>query len=191
MKKNIKIIAVIACITLLFTTSVLSTLAYLKSKDSVENTFTVGKVAITLDESKVDEYGVVTEEQTKVKNNNYKLIPGHLYIKDPVVHFLADSEASYIFVKIENGLSAIETGTTIEQQVLTNGWTKLDGQTDIYYKKVAATSINIDYPVFTSFQIDGEADIQRYADTNIIITAYAIQADGFSSAVDAFAKLND
>lgn len=191
MKKNIKIIAVIACITLLVTTSVLSTLAYLKSKDSVENTFTVGKVAITLDESKVDEYGSVTEEQTRVKNNNYKLIPGHLYTKDPVVHFLAGSEASYIFVKIENGLSAIETGTTIEQQILANGWTKLDGQTDIYYKKVSATNIDINYPVFTSFQIDGEADVQRYANANITITAYAIQADGFSTAVDAFAKLND
>lgn len=191
MKKNIKIIAVIACIALLATTSVLSTLAYLKSKDSVENTFTVGKVAITLDESKVDEYGVATEEQTRVKNNNYKLIPGHLYTKDPVVHFLAGSEASYIFVKIENGLSAIETGTTIEQQILANGWTKLDGQTDIYYKIVSATNIDIDYPVFTSFQIDGEADVQSYANTNITITAYAIQADGFSTAVDAFAKLND
>lgn len=191
MKKNIKTIAVIACITLLATTSVLSTLAYLKSKDSVENTFTVGKVAITLDESKVDEYGSVTEEQTRVKNNNYKLIPGHLYTKDPVVHFLAGSEASYIFVKIENGLSAIETGTTIEQQILANGWTKLDGQTDIYYKNVSATNIDIDYPVFTSFQIDGEADVQRYANSNITITAYAIQADGFSTAVDAFAKLND
>lgn len=191
MKKNIKIIAVIACIALLATTSVLSTLAYLKSKDSVENTFTVGKVAITLDESKVDEYGVATEEQTRVKNNNYKLIPGHLYTKDPVVHFLAGSEASYIFVKIENGLSAIETGTTIEQQILANGWTKLDGQTDIYYKIVSATNIDIDYPVFTFFQIDGEADVQSYANTNITITAYAIQADGFSSAVDAFAKLND
>lgn len=191
MKKNIKTIAVIACITLLATTSVLSTLAYLKSKDSVENTFTVGKVAITLDESKVDEYGSVTEEQTRVKNNNYKLIPGHLYTKDPVVHFLAGSESSYIFVKIENGLSAIETGTTIEQQILANGWTKLDGQTDIYYKNVSATNIDIDYPVFTSFQIDGEADVQRYANSNITITAYAIQADGFSTAVDAFAKLND
>lgn len=191
MKKNIKIIAVIACITLLATTSVLSTLAYLKSKDSVENTFIVGKVAITLDESKVDEYGSVTEEQTRVKNNNYKLMPGHLYTKDPVVHFLAGSEASYIFVKIENGLSAIETGTTIEQQILANGWTKLDGQTDIYYKKVSATNIDINYPVFTSFQIDGEADVQRYANTNITITAYAIQADGFSTAVDAFAKIND
>lgn len=191
MKKNIKIIAAIACITLLATTSVLSTLAYLKSKDSVENTFTVGKVAITLDESKVDEYGVVTEEQTRVKNNIYKLIPGHFYTKDPVIHLLTGSEACYIFVKVENGLSPVETGTTIEQQILANGWTILDGQTDIYYKKVAATSINIDYPVFASFQIDGEADLQRYENTNITITAYAIQADGFSTAVDAFAKLND
>lgn len=55
MKKKL---AVVALVVLVAALSVLGTAAYFTGKDTVENTFTNGKVAITLDEAKVDENGV-------------------------------------------------------------------------------------------------------------------------------------
>ena len=115
------------CAMLLVAVSVFTTLAFLKSSDSVKNTFTVGKVAITLDEAKVNEYGVADTVATRVKENTYKLIPSHDYTKDPTVHFAADSEASYLFVKVENGLSVIVSDTIIIAQILAMVWEMLEG----------------------------------------------------------------
>ena len=113
MKTRNKIMLLALCMVALITVSVLGTMAYLTSKDTVTNTFTVGKVAITLDEAKVDADGKpvkVTGEgedakeevvknlsdATRVKANSYKLMPGHTYTKDPTVTVLANSEKSYV-----------------------------------------------------------------------------------------------
>jgi len=63
--------------------SVFGTLAYLTATDTVTNTFTVGKVQITLDEAPVDANGETTDGD-RVKKNNYHLLPGHEYDKDPI-----------------------------------------------------------------------------------------------------------
>ena len=176
------------CAVLLVVGSVWGTVAFLKSSDSVKNTFTVGKVAITLDEAQVNEYGLRVEGAARVKENTYKLIPGHTYTKDPTVHFAPGSEASWLFVKVENGLSEIETDTTIAAQIAANGWAVLEGNNGIYYKKVAANETNaaIDYPVFATFIIAGTADVASYENAEINVTAYAIQADGFDTAAAAW-----
>lgn len=186
MKNKKKVVLLALCAVLLVSVSVLSTIAFLKSTDSVTNTFTVGKVAITLDEASVDQYGNVTGTD-RVKSNTYKLVPSHTYTKDPIVHFAADSEASYLFVKVENGLAAIETGTKIADQIVANGWQLLDGYTDVYWRYApAATSGAVDYPVFGSFTVAEQADVKDYASAKIVVTAYAIQADGFADEVTAF-----
>lgn len=65
----------------LVTASVMGTMAYLQSSDSVNNTFTVGNVKITLDEAKTNDNGDGTEVAgaKRVKTNTYKLMPGHTY----------------------------------------------------------------------------------------------------------------
>lgn len=188
MKKSI---ALVMMAVLLVAASVMGTLAYLTSTDAVENTFTVGKVAITLDEAKVTEYGKAVTPASRVKENTYKLIPGHAYTKDPTVHFAAGSEASWLFVKVENGIAAIEADTKIADQIIGNGWTALTGVTGVYYMNVAAnnTAAAIDYPVFKTFKLDGEADVSNYENAAVKVTAYAIQADGFANADAAWAKL--
>ncbi|MGN1399077.1 MAG: hypothetical protein ACI4WG_03655 [Erysipelotrichaceae bacterium] len=189
MKTRTKALLLTICAVLLVAVSVFSTIAFLKASDNVVNTFTVGKVAITLDEVKVDQYGNTTSTD-RVKTNQYKLIPSHSYTKDPTVHFLAGSEASYLFVKVENGIEDIESGTTIHQQILANGWTELTGQQGVYYKLVDATESDVDYIVFESFTIAEEADVADYSTATISITAYAIQADGFEgNPALAFSKL--
>ena len=88
------------CAVLLVVASVFGTVAYMTSKEQVKNTFTVGKVAINLDEAKVTEDGKPVEGADRVKENSYKLIPGLTYTKDPMVTVLDGSEASYVRMKV-------------------------------------------------------------------------------------------
>lgn len=190
MKKSI---ALVMMAVLLVAASVMGTLAFLTSTDSVKNTFTVGKVAITLDEAKVNVYGEVDASvANRVKGNTYKLIPGHEYTKDPIVHLASDSEACWLFVKVDNGIAAIEADTKIAEQITTNGWTALAGETGVYYRKVNATdaAAGNDYEVFGSFKLTDDAKVENYATANVTVTAYAIQADGFTSAAAAWTEVS-
>lgn len=104
MKK--KILVACLCVALAVLTIAGTTLAYLTSKDTVTNTFTVGNVKITLDEAKVNTAGEPLNEKgekvntvadaARVANNDYKLMPGKTYVKDPTVTVKAVSEESYI-----------------------------------------------------------------------------------------------
>lgn len=182
-----KTLTVIIALVLVVVMSVAGTVAYLTSQDTVTNTFTVGKVEITLDEAKVDAYGeaLTGEQAERVAANTYKLIPGHTYTKDPIIHVGADSENCWLFVKVENGLSGIEDSTaTIAAQLTANGWTLVAG-TNIYaYKDIVSASSNV--PVFGSFKLAGDADVANYANARIVVTAYAVQADSFTTAADAW-----
>lgn len=103
MKTRSKALLLSLCAVLLVAASVLGTMAYLTDTQVVTNTFTVGAVAITLDETDVNEYGV-EESEDRVSANSYKLIPGHTYIKDPTVTVNAGSEDAYVrmIVTVEN-----------------------------------------------------------------------------------------
>ena len=96
MKTKSKALLLTLCAVLLVAASVLGTMAYLTSTDTVTNTFTVGSVAIKLEEAKANPDGTLVEGADRVKGNAYKLLPGHTYNKDPMVTVLNGSEASYI-----------------------------------------------------------------------------------------------
>ena len=191
-----KILVSLAALALVAAISIGGTIAYLTSTDKVENSFTVGKVAITLDEAQVNTDGTAVAPAARVKANTYKLMPGHPYTKDPTVHVDADSEDSWIFVKVENGISDIEaaeaTGenayTPIAKQIANNGWALLDNQTNIYYKKyTASATAEKDLTVFSNFKIsDNVTTWGNAADAKITVTAYAVQADGFTTAKAAW-----
>ena len=191
-----RILLTLACAVLLVSLSVGATLAYLTSKTSeVKNTFTVGKVEITLDEAKVDEYGVVdTTATSRVTENTYKLIPGHSYTKDPTVHVSADSEVSWLFVKIVNEIAAIEDGynpvdgnpNIYESMVDFGNWSVIDAANGIYaYGSPVNPGDNI--TVFSSFRIKGDANVADYEGKTITVQAYAVQMDGFSTPQAAWA----
>ena len=100
MKTKSKALLLTLCAVLLVAASVMGTMAYLTSTDTVENTFTVGNVKITLDEAKVNTDGTPVEGADRVKANEYKLLPGHTYTKDPTVTVKAVSESSYVRMKV-------------------------------------------------------------------------------------------
>lgn len=193
MKKTTKALLMAACALALVLTTVMGTVAYLTSNDTVKNTFTVGKVKITLDETKVTPDGKIdTTDSTPVKANEYKLMPGHTYVKDPTIHVDADSEDCWLFVKVENGLETVEATDddsykTIANQLTANGWTLVEGKVYAYNDKAAASE---DITVFDNFKIKGDVNataLEAVKDATIVVTAYAVQADGFDTAVDAWA----
>ncbi len=186
MRTKTKALALALCAVLLVVTTVFVTMAFLTSKDTVTNTFTVGKVTITLDEARVTTDGAKVEGADRVKENSYHLVPGHFYVKDPTVHVDDESEDCWLFVKVENGLKDVIDAKTIEDQMNDNGWYLVDDETNIYaYKDIATAEIK-DYKVFDNFKLKGSADVSLYENAKIVVTAYAIQADGFASATDAW-----
>lgn len=195
MKTKTKALVTALCAVLLVVASVMGTMAYLTSQDTVKNTFTVGNVKITLDEKDVDNDQNTADNVTlptgevRDKANKYHLIPGHTYVKDPTVHVDANSESCWLFVKLENGLKDIVDTKTIEAQMAENGWTVLDAANNIYaYKDIVAAGAN--KVVFESFKLKGDAEVARYANANITVTAYAVQADGLATAQAAWDGAN-
>lgn len=190
-KKSVKkALLLVLCAILLVVASVMGTLAYLTDKDDVTNTFTAGKVQITLTESVVNEYGVpVTPAATTPDGNEYLLVPGNNYTKNPVVTVLANSEPSWLFVKVENGIAGIEADSDkIVAQMSTNGWQLVEGQTNVYWNEHTAKSgADALYPVFDSFTIKTAWDGAGYDDAEVVLTAYAIQKANLADAKTAWA----
>jgi len=202
MKK--KIALMVTSLVLVVAMAVGGTLAYLTSTtQTVTNTFTFGNVTIDLDETKVDSYGDAVTPPAKVnpgETQTYKLMPGHEYTKDPTVYVTAGSEECYLYVKVVNGISSIEAegGTTIAKQMETNGWQSLgDSYPNVYYLNTTVdareSQTNIKKVVFENFQIKDELTNQQVEDLNgatITIAAYAVQADGFDTALAAWTGAN-
>ena len=199
-----KFIIVLVALVLSVTCTIGVTLAWLTSKPApVVNTFTVGDVVITLDEQDIDN-DAKTEDNVTVNGvvrdlaNEYHLIPGSDYVKDPTVHVQENSEACYVFVTVDNQLKdivdgkdtyaegdAAETVYTIEAQLLKNGW--MEHQTGVYYKEVSKddAKAGTDLVVFSSFVVKSDVSdeaLEAYAGKTITVTAYAIQSSGLDVA---------
>ena len=96
---------ILSSLILIIVIAVTGTFAYLTDRDAVVNSFTIGRVAITLDEADVDAYGVPLVDGNgnpakRVKNNEYKLLPGVTYVKDPTITVEANSVSAYIRMKV-------------------------------------------------------------------------------------------
>ena len=183
----VKALLLALCAVSLVTASVLGTMAYLTSTDKVENTFTVGSVAITMDEKDVDDSTPNADRDTK---NSYKLLPGQTYTKDPTIHVGANSEDCFLFVKVENEIKDIESteeGKSVAAQMAAQGWVAVDEpHPDVYVKMKDGALQTVkggeDVTVFKTLTIAGSVDgtkLQTYSGKNINVTAYAVQKDGF------------
>ena len=113
MKKGKKALLTLACAGCLIVGSVFGTFAYLTDSKTVMNTFTVGQVGLTLEET-----GMTDIDNDGVFGNAYHLIPGQSYIKDPTVTVTAESEASYVrmivTVEFENELTDTTLATNLD-----------------------------------------------------------------------------
>ncbi|MBR6549317.1 MAG: hypothetical protein IKT68_07230 [Clostridia bacterium] len=193
-KPGKKVLLLVVMAVLLVVSTVFGTLAWLTSEtETITNTFTYGKVEITMDEAPVDSYGQVVEGDRRT-TNDYKLVPGHTYTKDPTIHVGSESENCFVMVKIENQLGEDATFdlidlpaeySTNDQSVPWEEYTTVaEGNTKVYYLPVAVKP-GAEVKVFEEFTFSttvGSEDkpIANYEGLQIILTGYAIQAEGFT-----------
>lgn len=192
MKNKSKVLILLFSAMLLVGASVLGTMAYLTSSETVTNTFTVGSVKITLDEQDVDDSDKDGDITDRDKENSYKLLPGHLYTKDPIIHVADTSEDCFLFVKVVDEIADIQDADTVATQMGNKGWKPVEGVANTYvYVGTAdgasapfAVSAKSNITVFESFKIKGSVtndELAKYKDKTITVTAYAVQKDGFEN----------
>ena len=173
-KKVLSIVAVV----LVLCCAIGGTLAWLTDKTaSVKNTFTVGYINIELTET----------------TTNYKMVPGNTISKDPKVTVKANSEACWLFVKVEKSAN-FDSFMTYD---MADGWTELPSVTGVYYREVAATTAATDFSVLKGDSVSVKDTVTK-ADLNALtqntfptltFTAYAVQKDNVADAATAWSKL--
>ncbi len=206
----------IAALSLITITSTLLTFALLTYQtDTVTNTFTVGQVYLKLDETDVNELGVPIENAPRVINNEYKVIPGKTYVKDPTATVLAGSESSYIRLLVTitktNELKEVLGENFLPENYVT-GWNKdiwtctnitENNNNSITYEfryyKLASGIVDgtkqdvVLEPLFTNFTAPSSLNnetLKKIEGFEIKVVGHAIQADGFKTADEAWAAFD-
>lgn len=201
-KLNKKIIAMLSVFIMLalvvIGNSVSGTVAWLVSKpESRVSTFTLGDINITLEES---DFG----------SQPIKIIPGIDIKKDPKVTVMANSEACWLFVKVEESHwpdFKEKNGTRKVSYSVNNGWNVLKNTPGVYFREVSAEEAQkgIDYTVLAgnescpsgvikvSQELTKEEinSISSYGNQpSLTFTAYAVQHAGIDTADAAWATVN-
>lgn len=96
-----RFVAILLCVTLVALAAIGATFAYLTDTKTVNNTFTMGNVAIKLDEANVND-----PTGDRVTSNEYNVYPGAVVKKDPIVHNTGKN-AAYIraTINVENWMN--------------------------------------------------------------------------------------
>ena len=189
MKKKSMIAVVAVVFALCF--AIGGTLAWLIDTTSeVKNTFTVGDINIELWEHNYESDTLGSD--TVTGNDNYKMIPGDTLPKDPYVIVKANSEACWLFVKVEKS-GNFDNFMTCD---IADGWTALndadnDGVADdgVYYREVDATGDNDSNPLYIleSNKVTVNEGVTKdklsaltsegVEHASLTFTAYAVQSD--------------
>ena len=170
-------------------------------------TFVFGDIRIRLAETELDENGDPVldargnPEKTS-QGNIYQLRPGGEYLKDPVVTVLEDSEACWLFVKLEEtgGVTVLSgDGHTITYgfddylaYAVAEGWTQLYESgyygvpgyeiPGIYYRHVDAAGVEISYEILK----DNKIVVQPAVDVDRL---NALDNNGRNSAATEYPSL--
>ena len=189
MKK--KALLFVLAAALLIVASVGGTLAWLSAQtDTIENTFTVGNVTLDLYEHTLNSDGkTLTTTQTK-DGNEYHLVPGVTYGKDPTLVVKANSEECYLFFKVE---VASTLSGKLSYTLNTTGWTALTSETGVYYRVVSKSTTDQSFSLLTNNQISVASSVEDLAGIGatdaLSFTGYAIQKEGMTDAADAWSKI--
>ena len=211
-----RFVAILLCMTLVALAAIVATFAYLTDSKTVNNTFTMGNVKITLDESKVDESGKAVEGD-RVTSNEYNVYPGAVVTKDPIVHNTGKN-AAYIraTVNVSNWMNLCaayypDFGIHFPSAGYENSLQLLVGQLGEGWSVVGVTigDTFTDGAYGAKFILKYEGALAAGADTTamfqtvtipagidnantdsfsgVTVVAQAIQADGFDTCEPAFA----
>lgn len=193
MKKKLTTVLAIVLVVAL---SVAGTYAYLTDKTAtIKNTFTVGNVNIDLTET----WNTDTNNDGKADAWKMQLIPGTSAKKDPTVTVKANSEKCYLFVKFEEKNSPTTYLTYTSTLTDANGWTKLEGESNVWYRVVNKANTNTSFVLLQADDNDKMVTVKdSVTNTNmadaakaeLVYTAYACQYEGFENdAAGAWAEV--
>ena len=174
-------------LVLVFGCAVGGTFAWLTAKtDAVVNTFTYGDINIGLAETTGDDY---------------KIVPGVDIRKDPKVTVKADSEACWLFVRIEERdwptFKETDGKTAKIAYDIASDWTELEGVSGVYYREVGAVNEDTSFEVIKDNVITVSENLTK-TEVNTVVTvhpkltftAYAVQKDGVADAAAAWEKVD-
>ena len=199
MKKK-AIVAVVALV-LVLCCAMGGTLAWLvDSTTEVKNTFTYGDINISLWEHELNDDGLTlsTDVFTGAEQTGFKMIPGNKIEKDPTVTVKADSEASWLFVKIVESDNFDDFMT----YAIAEGWTffnttatgdEIDTDTNdgyVIYRQVDDTigdQQNTNFAVLNNNEVlvkntvtKGMLNAEDFENPTLTFTAYAVQQDNLT-----------
>lgn len=207
-----RFVAILLCVTLVALAAIGATFAYLTDTKTVDNTFTMGNVAIKLDETNVND-----PTGDRVTSNEYNVYPGAVVKKDPIVHNTGKN-AAYIRATVnvsnwmnlcaayypESGFEFTKPGYEKSLELLVGtlgeGWSVVGvtrgdtftlGQIDAkfilkYDGKLAAGDDTT--AMFQTVTIPAGIDnANTESFSGVKVVAQAIQADGFDTWEAAFA----
>ncbi|MBQ8381722.1 MAG: hypothetical protein IJX47_00790 [Clostridia bacterium] len=210
MKKRSLILIAALTAVLVVSATVVGTLAYLLDEEQAVNTFTVGNVSISLNETDVDGDG-------DTQANEYHLVPGAEYVKDPTVTVDARSESSYVrMILTVHNCSAVQA--IIDDEIngladyadLLGGWDETVWLYQGFAHDADANTISFEFRYHTTvdgFDAEGNAadevlpalfttlilpdtldgaDLKSLVDGDfkMVVEAHAIQALGFENNED-------
>lgn len=190
MNKTVKSLLLVLCALVLFASGIFATLAYLQdtTEEIAKNTFTIGDINITLDEATVNEYGEAVDAANNrtALEQQYTVVAGETYVKDPTIHVAAGSEPAWLYAKVTNDIAPL-----IDNIEWVDGWTLVDGYTDLYVyaNQVDAKRANQDVTIFKTItfkdSVNNDGDKNTYDGKQITVQGFAIQAKGFDTALAA------
>lgn len=207
-----KILVLILCVAIVAVSGTAATIAYFSAEDEDVNTFVLGNVKMTLDETKVTPDGLPVkngETAERTIANEYHLVPGGEYTKDPTVTIKGGTSECYVrmFVTLSDYSGLLEAfGTDFLPEKFVEGWDREiwvpSGKTENkaentvtyefrYYEIVSKTEEDIPLePLFTKLKIPGESitleNISILSTAKISVIANGIQATGFENADEAW-----
>lgn len=196
------------CVLLVLSTAAMGTIAYMTDWAKVTNTFSVGNVDIRVDESAVNPDGTVIEGADRVTSNDYHLIPGATYVKNPMVTMAKGSESAHVRMLVTinciSELKAIFPEGFLPQEHV-SGWSasiwpcvgmKDNGDNTVTYEfryfEPVITPADEDKrlePLFGSITVPGtltNEQLKSIADLEIVVVGEAIQTGSFKDAAEAW-----
>ena len=197
-RNNVKITALLLAMMLLVGGVIGGTVAWLVATTApVVNTFTVGNITLELKETFNTE-----NDSTHAGYDAWigKLVPGQTLSKDPVVTVKAGSEGCWVFVEIEEycGVEAYTFKDFVDYSVAlkpddANGWTLVEGKTNVYYRQVSANDADQPFPVLVGNEVTVKQTVTKEIIDKVTtenapkltFKAYAIQSENLTYPSEA------
>lgn len=207
-----RFVAILLCVTLVALAAIGATFAYLTDTKTVDNTFTMGNVAIKLDETNVND-----PTGDRVTSNAYNVYPGAVVTKDPIVHNTGKN-AAYIraTVNVSNWMNlcaayypdfketfpndGYKAALNLLVGELGEGWSvvgveagdtftigQFDAKFILKYDGKLASGADTTAMFQTVTIPTGIDNVNTDSFKEVKVVAQAIQADGFETWEDAFA----